>query len=394
MNPEVLNSKIQDFINAHLNDDLNKLILKGSPFIKVSTQELGQQIKSKKKCQHKLPTWYKNPGIYYPKSIHIEQSSSELTGNYKSKLIQGQSLIDITGGFGVDTYFFSKKINNVIQCELNSELSQISSHNFKRLGADNITCHTKNGLEHLQHVGSKMFDVIYVDPSRRNDKKGKVFMLSDCLPNIPENLEILLSKCRTLLIKTAPLLDIAKGIEELKHVKEVHVVAVNNDVKELIFLIEGNWSGSIRIKTVNFNKNQTQKFNFRYGNTPDIKYELPLKYIYEPNHAILKSGGFAVLAKTLKIAKLHPNSHLYTSNERMNFPGRAFELINCLPYKKKVISQQIPHKKANITLRNFPDTVANIRKKTGLRDGGENYLFFTTDKNNRYRVLNCKKVHK
>src|SRR6056297_302849 len=222
------------------------VLLEKPNFEGVSQKELAEQIEAKKKCQDKLTTWFNTPNIYYPNKLNIEQTSSETTAAYKAQMVSGKSLVDLTGGFGVDSYFFSKKMESVLHCEITSELSEIACHNFKVLGQENIECYPVDGVVFLKSSTSN-FDWIYIDPSRRNDKKGKVFLLEDCLPNLPENLSLLFEKTQNILVKTSPLLDIKMGIETLEFVKEVHVVAVQNEVKELLFILEKGYTGSIQI---------------------------------------------------------------------------------------------------------------------------------------------------
>ena len=391
MNNNILNKKVQQFINDHLKSDVTKLILKGSPFENISIQEIAEQIVAKNSCEKKLPTWFNAENIYYPNKLNIEQTSSEMTSNYKSKLVSGDSLIDITGGFGVDAYFFSQKVSNITHCEINVELSNIVAHNFKQLGIKNCAFKKVDGIEFIKN-NHENFDWIYADPSRRNDAKGKVFLLEDCLPNIPENLNVLFQKTNYILLKVSPILDLTSAINELIFVKEIHVIAVENEVKELLFLLEKNYEKNIQVKTINVIKNELQKFDFNLNEISNASFSEPEKYVYEPNAAILKSGAFLQVSEKLEIAKLHQNSHLYTSNILMDFPGRRFELKHCISYNKKQLLQFIPSKKANIATRNFPETVAQIRKKTGLKDGGNQYLFFTTDFNNKHVVLICEKV--
>ncbi|MFA5299644.1 MAG: class I SAM-dependent methyltransferase [Lutibacter sp.] len=391
MNNNILNKEVQQFINDHLKSDVTKLILKGSPFEVVSIQEIAEQIVAKNSCEKKLPTWFNSENIYYPNKLNIEQTSSEITSNYKSELVSGETLVDITGGFGVDAYFFSQKVSKITHCEINEELSNIVSHNFKQLGVKNCVFKKVDGIEFIKN-NQEHFDWIYADPSRRNDAKGKVFLLKDCLPNIPENLDTIFQKTNNILLKVSPILDITSAINELIFVKEIHVVAVENEVKELLFLLEKDYTKSIQIKTINITKNESQKFDFNLNETSNASFSEPEKYVYEPNAAILKSGAFLQVSEKLNIAKLHQNSHLYTSNTLMDFPGRKFEIKHCISYNKKQLLQLIPSKKANIATRNFPETVAQIRKKTGLKDGGNQYLFFTTDFNNKHVVLICGKV--
>jgi THUMP domain-containing protein/uncharacterized protein/spermine/spermidine synthase len=391
LNLNILNKEIQDFINSNLETDITKLVLKGSPFVEVSIQEIAVQLISKQKCEKKLPTWFKALKIYYPNKLNIEQTSSEITANYKANLVSGNSLIDITGGFGVDAFYFSKKNKSITHCEINEELVQIVNHNLKQLNVKNIKTHSGDGVEFLKNTNTK-FDWIYIDPSRRNDLKGKVFLLEDCLPNIPQNLDLLFEKSDSILLKLSPVLDISSAINELKFVKEIHIVAVKNEVKELLFILEKNHTKTIQIHTINLNKEDLQHFSFNLSETKKATYSAPNVYIYEPNVAILKSGGFQQISACLKIDKLHQHSHLYTSSNLIDFPGRRFEIKHCLPYDKKQLKKLIPSKKANITTRNFPETVSQIRKKTNLKDGGNQYLFFTTDINNKHIVLICYKV--
>lgn len=391
MNNKILNKEIQDFINANLKSNITKLILKGSPFDTVSIQEIVEQIEAKNKCQKKLPTWFTSKNIYYPNKLNIEQTSSEITAKHKANLVSGNTLIDLTGGFGVDSYYFSQKVKNITHCEINEDLSKIVSHNFTQLGTKNIKTFAKNGFKYLEK-NAKIFDWIYADPSRRNETKGKVFLLQDCLPNIPENLDLLFQFTNNILLKTSPILDIKSAINELKFVKEIHVIAVENEVKEVLFLLQKNYNQQIDFKTTNYTKKSTETFNFNFNSTFSATYAKPKKYIYEPNAAILKAGAFQQISTHYKVDKLHQNSHLYTSENLINFPGRIFKITQTTSYNKKELAKLIPNKKANITTRNFPESVAQIRKKINFKEGGNIYLFFTTDTNNKHIVLICEKV--
>ena len=392
MNKLILNTGVQDFIFQKISSDIMSVLLHKPIFEGITQKELVEQIEAKKKCQDKLPTWFNTPNIYYPNKLNIEQTSSELTAQYKAQIVDGKSLIDLTGGFGVDSYFFSKKMESVLHCEINPELSEFALHNFEILGQANIECFPVNGIDFLKNSSSN-FDWVFVDPSRRNDKKGKVFLLEDCLPNLPEHLPLLFEKAQNVLVKTSPLLDIKMGIIELNFVKEVHVVAVQNEVKELLFILEKGFKGSIEIKTINLQPKQNDEFDFLLEKEQHINIDFgePASYLYEPNAAILKSGGFKSVAKAYGLKKLHPHSHLYTSEEILDFPGRRFKVQHILPYSKKSL-KSISLSKANITTRNFPISVAELRKKHKIKDGGDCYLFFTKDQNDTLIVLNCSKV--
>lgn len=392
MNKHILNNDIQYFINNNLFSDVNSILLKQTSFENVSTKELVEQIESKNKCKTKLPTWFNQANIYYPNKLNIEQTSSEITAEFKSKLLTGNRIIDLTGGFGVDCFYFSKHFKEVIHCELNESLSEIVQHNFEIFNLKNIQCFPTDGLEYLNSQ-SMQFDWIYIDPSRRHDSKGKVFMLSDCSPNVPENLELLWKHSKNILVKTSPLLDISIGLKELQHVKTIHIVAVNNEVKELLWILEHNYSEALEIETINIKSESSEKFKFNLENETIVEaiYSEPLTYLYEPNAAVMKSGGFNSIAKQFKIHKLHKHSHLYTSDLLIGFPGRAFKIKTIIPYNKKALKALNIHK-ANITTRNFPDSVETIRKKSNIKDGGNDYLFFTTNLRNEKLCLVCKKV--
>ena len=392
MNNAILNNDIQSFINENIGVSIAHLALKKNPFPTVNWIEILNQIAAKSKAKDKLPTWFSSKNIIYPSKISVEQTSSEKTALYKSTLVSGGKLIDLTGGFGVDDFYFAKKIKNVFHCEMNKELSEIVQHNFEVLEAENIKCYSGDSFEILKNL-DQQFDWIYIDPSRRNDEKGKVFMLKDCLPNVPELLNDYLLFSKNILVKTAPILDISAGLLELKNVKNIHIVAVDNEVKELIWEIQKNYLGEITIKSINFNKEKAEIFDFTLNdNQYPAKLNLPQKYLFEPNAAIMKSGGFDQVSHSFRINKLHPHSHLYTSNELIAFPGRSFEIIHVIDYNKKEMKQFLERKKANLTIRNFPGTVENIRQKWKIEAGGDAYCFFTTDVNNQKIVLICKKI--
>jgi 16S rRNA G966 N2-methylase RsmD len=393
LNTSLLNPEIQDFINANIGLNVTDLALQKNPFPNENWISILNQIAAKTKAKDKLPTWFETANIIYPSKISVEQTSSEKTALYKSHLVSGESLIDLTGGFGIDDFYFSKKINQVIHCEIDAQLSEIVAHNFKVLGANNIHCLSDDSAVILEERKQK-FDWIYIDPSRRNDLKGKVFMLNDCLPNVPENLDFYFTFSNKIVIKTAPILDLSAGLLELKQVKNIHIVAVENEVKELLWEIEKDFIGTISIKTINIGKENNEVFEFLLDkNQSNANFGLPKKYLYEPNAAIMKSGGFDAVATAFEVTKLHQHSHLYTSDSLLEFPGRKFEILNSFPYQKATMKQFLEHSKINITVRNFPDSVENIRKKWKIKEGGNQYCFFTTDVNNDKIVLICAKIN-
>ena len=387
----ILQKEVQSFINTHLFTDVQKLAFQKNPFPELDYKILLNQIVAKSKSKEKLPTWFRTEGIIYPEKISIEQTSSEKTAQYKAEIVSGECLIDLTGGFGIDDYYFSKKIKHIVHCEINSELSAIAKHNFQQLGAGNITCFTGDSFDYLKSSTQK-FDWIYIDPSRRSTTKGKVFLLADCLPNVPELLNFYFEKCENILIKTAPILDISSALKELQFVKTVHIVSIDNEVKELLFELKKNYTEAVAIKTIDFGKKVTRFDTFLSEETPNLHFGLPQKYLYEPNSAVMKSGSFELISSRFKLAKLHPHSHLYTCDLWIDFPGRVFEIIENLTYNKENLKQKFQNQKWNITTRNFPETVENIRKKWKIKEGGTQYSFFTTDSNNQKIILLCTKI--
>lgn len=388
---EILKSEVQDFIEANIHKDISKLAFQKNPFPTIDYALLLNQIAAKSKSEHKLPTWYNSKGIVYPPKISVEQTSSEDTAAYKTTIVYGETLIDLTGGFGVDAYFFSKKIKSVVHCEMNVSLSEIVKHNFETLHAKNIECLAGDSYDILQQLERK-FDWMYIDPSRRSDVKGKVFLLKDCQPNVPELQEFYFGYADNLLMKTAPILDLAAGLSELSNVKAIHIVAVENEVKELLWEISKNYSGKVAIKTINLAKDKIEKLDFAYDENESAHYALPKKYLYEPNSAIMKSGFFDAVGRKFDLDKLHPHSHLYTSEQLTDFPGRNFQIENTIAYNKTEMKKFLSGKKANLTTRNFPESVEQIRKKWKINDGGSLYCFFTTDMNNDKIVVLCTKI--
>ena len=392
MNPEILTKEVQQFISDNLATDIHRILLNKSPFANVSAKELVEQIESKLKSREKLPLWFGTDDIVYPNKLNLSQSSSEKTALYKASLIYGNSIIDLTGGFGVDCFAFSSKAKRVVHVEQNDNLSQIAKHNFEKLGISNVECITGDGIDFLKY-STAPFDWIYVDPSRRNRENKKVYYLTDCEPDITKHIDLLFSKARNILVKTGPLLDIRVGLGQMRNVREIHIVAVKNDVKEVLWILQKDFMKEPLIKTLNFNKIETQEFQFTLSEeqTANATYSSPKQYLYEPNAAILKSGAFQYVSNFYKLDKLHPNSHLYTSNELISFPGRTFQIVDVLEYSKKVF-KKLKLTQANITTRNFPESVLTIKNKLGLKDGGDAYLFCTTDMNQKLLILYCSKL--
>lgn len=387
----VLHQDIQKFIEANIDADITQLALQKNPFPEVGWTQILEQIAAKQKAKDKLPTWFSAAGVLYPSKISVEQTSSERTALHKASLISGDSIIDLTGGFGVDDFYFSKRFKTVVHCEMDEALSKIVKHNYECLKVENCSFYAGDSFNILAKLNTK-FDWIYIDPSRRNDSKGKVFMLKDCLPNVVELQDFYFKYSSNILIKTAPILDFTAGLMALKNVRTIHIIAVENEVKELLWEISKDYDAIIEISTINLKKSKSEHFKFLLSDKSSANYNLPKQYLYEPNAAVMKSGGFNEVGFQFDLNKLHPHSHLFTADIVKDFPGRIFKIERCIPYQKNDIKTFLEGKKANVTARNFPESVEDIRKKWKIASGGNQYCFFSTDMNNRKIVLLCAKI--
>ncbi len=387
MNNKLLAIAVQDYINANINADVNQIALAKSPFEGITSAELATQITAKKKSERKLPTWFHTENIYYPPVLSIEQTSSEITAKYKSKLAKGDTLIDITGGFGIDTYNFAKKVKEVIHCEINPELSAIAQYNARALNAKNIEFKAEDGIAYIQNTATT-FNTIYVDPARRAEK-GKVFMLKDCTPDIVGNLDALLKKSSRIIVKTAPLLDISAGLAELKQVSEIHIVSVKNECKELLWVIDKGFDKDTKIIAVTLNNEVEKDFSFYRSvanGTVQFAESLSINnYLYEPDAALLKSGAFNLIGSTYGISKLHPQTQLFTATIiKTDFPGRIFKIeaiLSTAELKKET------NLKGNVIVRNYPAKPEDLVKKYKIKSDQEQFLIFTKIANGENVIL-------
>jgi hypothetical protein len=395
MNALVFNPEVQAFIQENLYTDITKLILKKAVFDGISNTELAEQIQGKVVCEKKLPTWFSTPDIYFPKKLAIEQCSSEKTAAYKSSLIKGDNLLDLTGGFGVDSIYFSKTSKQVTYIEQQVELSRIAEHNANVLGAKNIEFIANDGIAYINE-SNRMWDVLYIDPSRRVASQ-KVVRLIDCEPNVIDLYPKLADKCTHIWIKAAPLLDIKLALTELKNVQSVHVVSVGNELKELLFHI--NTQAACQNPTIHcvlLNDAQTHHFSFTYEeeqHAAPSTCTAPKTYLYEPNAAWLKAGCFKLIAARYGLEKMHQHTHLYTSDTHIaDFPGKVFTILANWSYTE--FGKTVPVKQANCISRNFPLQVAALQKKHKITDGGSSSLFFITDHTGQYRVMQAARYEK
>lgn len=375
MNENVLIREVQAYINTHINADVNKIALAKSPFKNVSSAEIANQIAAKKKSISKLPTWFKQENIYYPALLSIEQCSSETTGAYKASLTKGNSVLDLTAGFGVDSCFFAQKAKQVFSCEINTELAAITTHNSKVLGTQNQKVLATDGVEFLKNTELN-FGTIYMDPARRKNS-GKVFKLKDCTPDVTAILPLLLQKAERIILKTSPLLDISAGLSELTNVSEIHIVSLKNECKELLWVLDKMPTEDIKIQCITLNETQKQiSFSIKaLSAKTTITDTEPTGFLYEPDVAVLKSGAFNYISEKFELHKLHPQSQLYYSCQfKPEFLGRIFEIKNLLKLSDLKKQKNLT---GNVIVRNFPERADILAKKFKINPSNDQFLVFT-----------------
>lgn len=368
---------IQGFINANLTSDLHSLLLKKSPFPEVSMQELVQQIKGKKVAQKKFP-FLLVENIIFPPNLNSEQASSQSTAVFKARNLRGKKLLDLTMGFGVDAYFFSQNFEEVTLVEQNTELLDIVKHNWKILNRK--AKFINEDLEKFLLNNKEKFDLIYLDPARRDSQKNKKFLLEDLSPNLLEIQYQLNSITDQIIIKLSPLLDISYLISVLKNISKIQIIGVKNEVKELLVFMSGEIkSGDVEISCINLESEDTD-FNFKFKDEKMTisNFSEPMDFLYIPNNSVLKSGAFNLISEKFNINKLHPNSHFYTSNDFVeDFPGRILKIE--VADSKEIMKGA----KYNIISKNYPLSPDEIKKKYKIIDGGNRYLIFTQTLKNK-----------
>ena len=443
-----MNQATQDFIRQHQDDDVRQLAFLGSKYPEVDMPFALDQIRGRKMARVKLPRWASLEGIIYPPHISMEQCSSESTALYKAELAarllglpassfsEEIGFVDLTGGFGVDFSYIAVRLGvKSMYVERQAHLCEAAKENFERLGLKNAIVKNGDGIEVLHSFLPKKDDaastddslgitydqprsllktnpglkIIFIDPARRDDAGNKVVSLKDCTPDVTVLQEEMLSKADYVIIKLSPMLDWHRAISELSHVREVHIISVNNECKELLLVLsarnmggmeassadgvggteeaEGTdgavkYAGKLRIYCVNdaqsFVCDESDMETSSVKIAPSTLEEM--QYLYEPNASLMKAGCFGVLSGRYDARMLSKNSHLFVSQAPIEaFPGRSFRIIAISSFNKKELKRHLSGiTKANIATRNFPLSVAELRKRLKLKDGGETYIFATT----------------
>ncbi|GHT62116.1 hypothetical protein AGMMS50239_14570 [Bacteroidia bacterium] len=372
------------FIKAHRNDDVRKLALQSHSLTNpdVDIPFALTQIESRRLAATKIPAWEQRDDLIFPPRLALEQCSSEDTARYKATLLSGNTFTDLTGGFGVDFAFIAPNFQKSFYVERQKDLCEIAQHNWKALNLDSATVENLDCVEYLKKMPP--VDVIFIDPARRSAAGKKTVAIENAEPNLLEIQDLLLEKASTVLVKLSPMLDITQSLNKLKQVADVHVVGVSNECKELLFLLKRQQTQEPQIHCVNLStKSGNVKISFRYSEEKacSIEYTSEMEeYLYEPNVTLLKAGLFKSPTQMYPVQKLHPDSHLYTSQELIrDFPGRIFKVDRFSSLNKKELKsflKGISH--ANLTVRNFPAGAEELKKKLRIADGGDIFLFATT----------------
>ncbi len=441
-----MNQATQNFIRQHQDDDVRQLAFLGSKYPEVDMPFALDQIRGRKMARVKLPRWASLEGIIYPPHISMEQCSSESTALYKAELAarllglpvsssfsEEIGFVDLTGGFGVDFSYIAARLGvKSMYVERQAHLCEAAKENFERLGLKNAIVKNGDGIEVLHSFLSKKDDaasaddslgiiydqplsllktklglkIIFIDPARRDDAGNKVVSLKDCTPDVTVLQEEMLSKADYVIIKLSPMLDWHRAISELSHVREVHIISVNNECKELLLVLsarnmgdmeassadgEVKHAGNLRIYCVNdaqsFVCDELDMESSPVRIAPPVLEEM--QYLYEPNVSLMKAGCFGVLSDRYDARMLSKNSHLFVSQAPIEaFPGRSFRIIAISSFNKKELKRHLSGiTKANIATRNFPLSVAELRKRLKLKDGGETYIFATTLSNESHVLM-------
>ncbi|MCH6236648.1 class I SAM-dependent methyltransferase [Cognataquiflexum rubidum] len=376
----IYTAALKKFVQDHQSEDPAQLLFAYSGKTDFDLKAAVQQIQSRQKAKHKLPSWTANQEILFPVSLSLEQASSEETARFKSALVNGKTMIDLTGGFGVDTFFLSENFQNAIYCERNGELAEIVRHNFDLLKPGKFEIVEGDSLAYFSK-SDEIFDLTYVDPARRGEHNQKLYKLADCEPDIVSNWDLLQSKSNAILIKASPMLDIKQALHEIPEIQKIWVISVKNEVKEVLLLWEkGIPTGERIIQAVDLQTDGPKGFSFTYEeeeSSESILGEVG-KYLIEPYASVLKAGAFRSFGKRFGLKKLHPNSHLYTCEDlTQGIPGRIFEVIQEISNPKKELKQLFPGGKVNVITRNYALSSDDLKKKYKLQDGGKEFLIGT-----------------
>ncbi|MDN3687761.1 THUMP-like domain-containing protein [Cyclobacterium jeungdonense] len=378
----------------HLEEDPAQLLLRHKEIPGLDIKAAARQIAMRQKARHKLPAWAAHPSLIFPPSLSMEQCSSEATGKYKCSLVQGKTMVDLTGGFGVDTFYLGEKMEQVTYVEQQEELVALARHNLPRLfNNQQVSFVHQDALAFLRQ-STLTYDWLYVDPARRGKSNQKLFQLKDLEPDVVSNWGLFQQKASSIMVKASPMLDISEACRELPGITQVHVLSVKNEVKELLLINDGSGQ-PLSIVSAEIREQGFSSFTFSPEEeaqaTPELSF--PKKYLVIPYASILKAGAFKSFSVKQDLAKLHAHTHIYTSDHfPEGVPGRVFEVLEEIRLDKKVLKKQYPEGKVHVISRNHPMKADVIKKKFRLKDGGEEFLIACTQMDGKPGVWRCRRM--
>lgn len=394
-----MNEATLEFIRIHADEDVRQLAFLGKKNPEVDMAYALDQIAGRQKARVKIPSWASIDGIVYPPHISMEQCSSEQTARYKARIAgNGEKIVDLTAGFGVDMAFMSAGFKQAVHVEMQPQLCAISSENYKYLGLNHVQVVCNDGVGYLHQM--EHADLIFIDPARRDQHGARTYGIADCTPNVLEIIDEMLQKADRVMIKLSPMLDWQKTVADVGNVSQVHIVSVGNECKELLLEVKKGKDEKVKVFCVN----DDQVFSYEIGEThsftPSPLHSFtpsPLHsftFLYEPNASIMKAGCFNLISHRFGITQPDANSHLFLSDKLVEgFPGRRFVIERVSTMNKRELKEALAGiDKANVAVRNFPLSVADLRKRLKLKDGGDVYIFATTDAKKGHLVMVCRKI--
>ena len=386
-----MNEATLEFIRIHADEDVRQLAFLGKKNPEVDMAYALDQIAGRQKARVKIPSWASIDGIVYPPHISMEQCSSEQTARYKASIAgNGEKIVDLTAGFGVDMAFMSAGFKQAVHVEMQPQLCAISSENYKHLGLNHVQVVCSDGVGYLHQM--EHADLIFIDPARRDQHGARTYGIADCTPNVLEIIDEMLQKADRVMIKLSPMLDWQKTVADVGNVSQVHIVSVGNECKELLLEVKKGKDEKVKVFCVN----DDQVFSYEIGETHPFTPS-PLHsftFLYEPNASVMKAGCFNLISHRFGITQPDANSHLFLSDKLVEgFPGRGFVIERVSTMNKRELKEALAGiDKANVAVRNFPLSVADLRKRLKLKDGGDVYIFATTDAKKGHLVMVCRKI--
>ena len=394
-----MNEATLEFIRIHADEDVRQLAFLGKKNPEVDMAYALDQIAGRQKARVKIPSWASIDGIVYPPHISMEQCSSEQTARYKARIAgNGEKIVDLTAGFGVDMAFMSAGFKQAVHVEMQPQLCAISSENYKCLGLNHVQVVCSDGVGYLHQM--EHADLIFIDPARRDQHGARTYGIADCTPNVLEIIDEMLQKADRVMIKLSPMLDWQKTVADVGNVSQVHIVSVGNECKELLLEVKNGKGEKVKVFCVN----DDQVFSYEIGETHPFTLSplhsftsSPLHsftFLYEPNASVMKAGCFNLISHRFGITQPDANSHLFLSDKLVEgFPGRRFVIERVSTMNKRELKEALAGiDKANVAVRNFPLSVADLRKRLKLKDGGDVYIFATTDAKKGHLVMVCRKI--